>query len=466
MAAQVRRARAAVTGLAFVMASLLAAPVGAQSTPPQSRGPGLNLVRDAEIEQLIRDYTAPILKAAGLTKGSVEVLLVNESTYNAFVVSGTRMFIHTGLLMEAETPNEVIGVIAHETGHIAGNHLIRLREALARAQTMAGIAAVIGAGIVVAGATTNTPSAAQAGAAAGMAGAHVAQRTLLAYARTEEMTADRMAITFLERTGQSGAGMLKSFKRFADQVLLSARYTDPYVQTHPMPRERISQLEQLITASKFANAADPPAMVARHAMARAKLSGFTETANRIQRRYPAADTSLPARYARAIAAFRFGRPADAVRSIDGLIAEQPGNPFFHELKGQALLESGKAREAIAPLRRAVGLAPNQPLLRAMLGHALLETNDPGLLDEAIKELTVGVARETIGAGPAYRHLATAHARKGDQATADLMIAQGFFAEGQIDQAKGHAKRAQAQLKVGSPGWVKADDILSFKQPKL
>lgn len=459
-------ARLALMSLAVLAPLVTALPSAAQTTPPQNRGPGLNLVRDAEIEQLVRDYTAPILKAAGLTKGSVEVLLVNESTYNAFVASGTRMFIHTGLLLEAETPNEVIGVIAHETGHIAGNHLIRLREALARAQTMAGIAAVIGAGMVVAGAATNSPGAAQAGQAAGMAGAHVAQRTLLAYARTEELTADRMAMTFLERTGQSGAGMLKSFRRFADQVLLSARYTDPYIQTHPMPRERISQLEQLVAASKFSAAVDPPALVQRHQMARAKLSGFTESAARIQRRYPASDTSLPARYARAIAAYRFGQPAEAVRLIDALIAEQPGNPFFHELKGQALLESGRAREAVGPLRRAVGLAPNQALLRTMLGHALLETGDRALLDEAIKELTVGVARETIGAGPAYRHLATAHARRGDQATADLMIAQGLFAEGQIDQAKGHAKRAQAQLKVGTPGWLKADDILSFKQPKL
>lgn len=451
-------------GAALAMAAALALP--ALPAPAAAQAGKLPLIRDAEVEQLIRDYLAPILKAGGLNQGSVEVVLVNNRNYNAFVADGTRMFINTGVLVEADTPNEVIGVMAHETGHIVGGHLARLRDAIARAQTIAVIGGLLGIAGAVAGAATGSGNAAQGGFATAMASGAAAQRTLLAYQRTEELSADRAGITLLEKTGQSGRGMLKTFRRFADQMLISSRLADPYAQSHPMPRERISQLETLVEASKFAAAVDSPALQLRHDMMRAKLVAFLDGATGVARRWGAADQSMPARYARAILAYRFGNPVEAGRQIDALIQAQPNNPYFHELRGQALLESGRAREALAPLRRAVALAPNQPLIRAMLGQALVGTNDPAHVDEAIRELTVGIAREKLGAGAAYRQLAIAYARKGDTGMADLMIAQGLFAEGAIPDARAMANRAQANLKQGSPGWLRADDIISYKPPQL
>lgn len=450
---------------AAALAALLALPAAPPPATAQQGG-RLPLIRDAEIEQLVRDYAAPLLKAGGLNQGSVEIVLVNNRTYNAFVADGTRMFINTGVLVEAQTPNEVIGVLAHETGHIVGGHLARLRDAVARAQTIAVIGALLGIAGAVAGAASGSSSAAQGGFATAMASGSAAQRTLLAYQRTEELSADRAGLTLLEKTGQSGRGMLRTFRRFADQMLVSSRLADPYAQSHPMPRDRIAQLETLVEQSKFAAATDSPALQLRHDMMRAKLVAFLDGATGVARRWGAADQSMPARYARAILAYRFGNPVEAGRQIDALIAAEPGNPYFHELRGQALLESGRAREALAPLRRAVALAPGQPLIRVMLGQALVATNDKALLDEAIRELTVGIGRERLGAGGAYRQLAIAYGRKGDTGMADLMIAQGLFAEGAVAEARAMANRAQANLKQGSPGWLRADDIISYKPPQL
>lgn len=452
-----RTARLIAAGLALLLAAEPVAPALAQQAVPGS----IPLVRDAETETLLRDYAAPIFKAANVPSRGVEIILINEREYNAFVVDGTRMFMNVGVLIDAATPNEVIGVIAHETGHIAGSHMVRLREAMARAQTLAVIGAVLGAGAIAASAATRSRSGMDGGAAVFAGTAQIAQRSLLAYARTEEMSADRAAITYLEKTGQSGRGMLTTFKRFADQLLVKAASLDKYALTHPMPQERIAQLERLIETSKFADRKDPPELQARHDLMRAKLSAFTGNLRLIERLYPATDNGLPARYARAVLAYRFKNPADAIRQLDELIKVQPNNPYFWELRGQVLLEWGKPREALAPLRKAVSLAPNAGPIRSLLGQALVATEDKALTDEAIRELQSAVDRDKLDSG-SYRFLARAYAMKGDLPKADLMIAKGLFVAGDIQEARRYANRAQGNLKPGSPDWLRADDIVSYK----
>ena len=215
------------------------------STSAEAQRGRIKLVRDAETEELIRDYARPIFKAAGLKPGNIRIHLVNDPQMNAFVVDSKRMFINTGTIIISKTPNEVIGVLAHETGHIAGGHLIRLRQALRNAQTINVIGAVLGAGAAAAGAISGNADAARVGGAIISAAPGVAQRTFLNYARTEEIAADRAAIRYLEKTGQSAKGMLTTFERFADQALFSSQYVDPYILSHPLPRERISQIERL-----------------------------------------------------------------------------------------------------------------------------------------------------------------------------------------------------------------------------
>ncbi|MGE3989960.1 M48 family metalloprotease [Pseudorhodoplanes sp.] len=451
--------------LARVVAALVAVALACPPLPAaaQKRG-GLPLIRDAEIEQLMRDYTHPIFKVAGLSRANLKIVLINDRAFNAFVVDGRRIFVNTGALAESTTPNQIIGVMAHETGHIAGGHLSKLRQELANVQTAALVGMLLGAAALAAGAASgNAAGAGQAGMAAIHASQHAATRSLLSYQRAHEEAADRAAVKFLAATGQSAKGMYETFKRMADQSMFVARYADPYAQSHPMANERMAALTEIARTSPNWDKKDSPDLQARHDLMRAKLSGFMDAPQTVARRYPASDTSLAARYARAIATYRHSDIRAAIAQIDALIAIQPNNPYFHELKGQALLENGRAIDAIAPLRRAVSLAPDPTLIQIMLGQALVATNNPKLADEAITILRNGLAREPDTPN-GYQQLAMAYGRKGDIAQADLASAQAAFTRGDFKTARELAARAKTRLPVGSPGWVRADDIVAAKVP--
>jgi len=336
-----------------------------------------------------------------------------------------------------------------------------MRQEMANAQTQMILATVLGLGAVVAGAKSGASGASQIGMAALSGPQEMIRRSLLSYVRAQEEQADKAGVKFLTATGQSPKGMYDTFKRFADQTMFAARGADPYVQSHPMPAERVHALEELARTSPYWDKKDPPELQARHDLMRAKLAGFTDRPDTIARRYPPSDTSLPARYARAISAYRFSDLRNAVAQIDGLIAAQPHNAYFYELKGQALMEGGRGAEAVAPLRRAVALAPNAQLIRALLAQALIASNDAKHADEAIAILRdVLIHEKELVSG--YRELAMAYGRKGDLAQADLASAQASFATGDFKTARELAARAKTRLPTGSPGWVKADDIATYR----
>jgi predicted Zn-dependent protease len=459
-ASRTKRGKPAVA-FALAAALLLPAPAPAQ----QQGGPKLNVIRDAEIEELLRDYTKPILRAAKLGGQNVEVVLLGERSFNAFVADGRRIFVNVGALYDSETPNQIIGVLAHEAGHIAGGHLARLRDQIASAQTASIIAMLLALGAAAGGVAGNVQGLGQAMPGLVMGPQEMIRRSLLGYVRQQEEAADRAAVNFLNSTGQSTKGMLETFERFADETMFIARRVDPYTVSHPMPRERISQLQTLARQSPYFNKADPAELQFRHDMMRAKLSGFLDRPEQVVRRYPPTNNSVPARYARAISAYRHGNVNNAVAQIDALSDEMPNNPYLHELKGQAYLESGRARDAIAPLRRAVQLSDGSPLIRMMLGQALVQSGDKGLAEEAIAHLRQSLSQEPT-ASLGYRQLAIALGRKGDQANADLASAQASFNEGEFATARQLAARAQRGLPKGSPGWLKAEDIVKYKPPQL
>jgi predicted Zn-dependent protease len=422
---------------------------------------GVPLIRDAEIEQLLRDYSQPVLRSAGLAQQSVRVVIIHDRTFNAFVMDGRRIFMNAGMLMEATTPNQVIGVLAHETGHIAGGHLSRLREQFAHAQTQSIIAMILGVGAMVAagrsGGDMGNPAAAILGPQEAI------RRSLLSYVRSQEEQADRAGVKYLTASGQSPRGMYETFKKLADQVLFMAQGADPYTQSHPMPNERVIALEALAKSSPTWEKKDSAELQLRHDLARAKLFGFLDRRDAVARRYPASDQSLPARYARAIAAYRHSDLRGAIAQIDSLIEVQPNNPYFHELKGQAFLEGGRPAEALAPLRRAVQLAPQPAVIQVMLAQALNASKDASNAEEAVRLLRAALAREPE-LPEAYAQLAMAYGRKGDLAQADLASAQAAFNRGDVKTARQLAGRAKSRFPVGSPGWVKADDIVSYKSP--
>ena len=456
---KVRPVRPASRAVAFAAAAAVALG-GAPARAQTGSSAGIPMIRDAEIEQLLRDYTQPILRVAGLSQQNVQVVIINDKSFNAFVMDAHRIFVNSGALMQATTPNQLIGVFAHETGHIVGGHLSKMRQELANAQTAAIVAMLLGIGAMVAGSRSSNGMG-NAGAAIVSAPQSYLQHTLLAYQRAQEEQADRTGVRFLTMTGQSAKGMYDTFKRFADEMMFSASYIDPYAQNHPMPAERMTALAELVK-TQYWDKKDPPELQFRHNMMRAKLYGFTERPDAVLRHYPSSDTSIPARYARAISAYRFGDLRAAIAQIDGLIEAMPNYPYFHELKGQALLEGAHPAEAIAPLRRAVELAPNPALVQIMLAQALVATNNVKMADAAVPLLRAAITKEPES-GDAYEQLAMAYGRKGDIADADLASAQAAFARGDNKTARELAARAKMRFPVGSPGWVRADDIVAFNK---
>jgi predicted Zn-dependent protease len=445
---------ALMTAAALAIAPMAAVAQGNKGPP---------VLRDTETEQLLREYTRPILRAAGLEKQNIQMVIINQGVFNAFVADGRRIFVNYGAIMQSETPNQIIGVMAHETGHLAGGHLAKMREQMAQAQTQMIIAMLLGAGAMVAGAQGGGSNSglANAGAAMFSAPGEMIRRNLLSYVRQQEENADKAGVKFLTTTGQSARGMYETFKRFTDESLFAARGSDPYVQSHPMPAQRVAALEELARSSPYWDKKDDPALQLRHDMVRAKISAFMERQETVYRRYPLSNNSLTSRYAHAISTYLHGDLRSALSQIDALIQQQPNNPYFHEVRGQALLEGGKPQEAIAPLRKAVALSNNSPLIEMLLGQALVATGNNAYTDEAIAILRAAVARE--GEAPiGYMQLAMAYGRKGDYAQADLASAQAAYLRGDSKTARDLASRAKTRFAIGTPGWVKADDIVSAK----
>ncbi|MFC5386907.1 M48 family metalloprotease [Aquamicrobium segne] len=429
------------------------------STCAQGFAQGIPVVRDAEIEALVRDYSRPIFNAAGLSKSGIQIVLVNDKSFNAFV-AGRRMFINTGALMQAETPNEIIGVIAHEAGHLAGGHQQRLRDQIARSQTMAIIAGLLGAGAIVAGGATDNRGLAGAGIGLATGGSEAARRSLLSYQRGEEMAADRSAITYLDKTGQSGRGMLTTFQRFQSALSLSGARVDPYRISHPMPQDRISNLQTLIQKSPNYNKTDSAALQQRHDMARFKIAAYTQGQAAVSRMMSKSRGSLAAQYGDAQLTYLNGNLRSAQSKTDALLKAQPKNPYFHELRGDILMKAGRPKEAVNAYGKAIQYdQAKSGLLPVMQGQALLAIGTPDAVKQAIAQINKGLARDRENIS-AYRYLAQAYGMTGNVAEAELATAEGHYYSARYRDAAIFAARAQTRLKPKSPAWMRAQDIIN------
>ncbi len=452
--AYARQVLAILCAIQLVLAPLNIAAAQSRSLP---------IVRDAEIEALVRDYARPIFKAAGLSRSGIDIILVNDQSFNAFV-AGRRLFVNTGALMTAETPNEIIGVFAHEAGHLAGGHQDRLREQLMRAETIAIVSMLLGVGASVAGAATNSGALANAGGGIAAGGTEIAKRGLLGYQRTEEITADRSALEYLRNTKQSPKGMIVTFERFASALSLSGSRTDPYKLSHPLPRERIANLSTLAEASPYYDKLDPPELQLRHDMARAKIAAYTQGQAAVSRMFAKNSHSMAARYGDAISTFLYGNPAAALKKIDDLIGEAPKNPYLHELRGDILIKSNKTDAAAKAYETATRLDPEKSgLLQAGYGQALVASGEPESLKKAVAVLKKAITADSENPA-SYMMLAHAQGRLGNIAEAELATAESHFYSGQFQEAKIFATRAQMKMKRGSPGWLRASDIIDFKVP--
>ncbi len=438
----------------FCLALLALAPAVAA----QAQGQRLNLIRDAEIENTIRTFVTPIWKAAGLDPSAVEIMIVQDNSLNAFVAGGQRIFIHTGLIMRTETPNQLIGVLAHETGHIAGGHLARMQEELSNLSTMQILESLIGAGIMAGGAASGGGAGRSP---TGPAGAPVSGSLLafLHYSQTQESSADQASISYLQRTQQSPKGSLE-FLRFLqkeERMLIGRR--DPYLTTHPLTPERISIFEEALARSPYANTPDTPAFLDMHHRMVAKLMGFITPATALQR-FSEADRSVPARYARAIALYRSGALGSALLTLDGLLKESPNDPYFHELRGQMLFENGKIGESIVSYRRAAQLLPGVGVVKIDFARALLESNQPDADREAVRNLEQAAQTES-GSFDLWRLLASGYSKLNNPGMTSLARAEMAIIRGNRAEAQSHAAAAERQLTAGTPAWQRAQDIKAY-----
>ncbi|MFT6462574.1 M48 family metalloprotease [Maricaulis maris] len=417
---------------------------------------GQSLIRDTEIEHMLRDYADPILVAAGLQPADVDMYIVADPSLNAFVTGGQNIFLHTGIILESGTPNQLKGVIAHETGHIAGAHLARVNDGIAAAQAPMYVS--LGLGVLAA-------LAGEGGAAGALLASsqQFGALSFMTYSRAQEASADQAGLQFMEATGQSAQGLVQFFERFRYQEVMSNARRYPYFRSHPLSSERIANLRGGATESPYYETPDGPEELARLQRIQGKIYGFLAEPEFVFYRYPESDQSLPARYARAVAYYHDARLERALEEIASLLAEEPENPYFHELHAQMLFESGRPGQAIAPNRRSVELEPTAPLLRINLATSLIATDDPDHLEEASQNLRVALDIEPDN-GFAWYQLSIVHERNGDTALAQLAIAEQSYAAGNRQRAHQFASRARTALEIGTPAWVRATEIESVSLP--
>ena len=429
--------------LAFLAATMLMVqPVAAQS-----------VLRDAETEQFLNDIAAPLVDAAGLEPGNVDIILINDPTINAFVAGGQAVYIHSGLIEAADTAEEVQGVIAHELGHITGGHILRYGEGAAAASKISLLSLLAGVGAALAG-------AGDAAMGVMMAGQRAALGKFLAFTRTQESSADAAGAQYLSDAGISGRGSLAFFGKLLNQEYRYARSQDDeatFTRTHPLSGDRIATLREVYTKDAAWQAPANTDHQRRFERVKAKLSGYISKPETTLRNYPESDNTIPALYARAYAFHKNARVDRALDAADTLLSVDPQDPYFLELKGQVLLESGRPEEALEPLRRATALTNAEPLIASMFGHALIATEDKVHFEEAENVLRAAVGRDRRNPFAWYQ-LGVVYAARGDMARARLASAEQQVMSGQYALAIRSAGFAESGLPSGSPDWLRAQDI--------
>lgn len=441
--------------LARLIACLAALALTAQPAAAQS------ILRDAETEALLQDMVDPLAEAAGLRRGAVEVVLINDSSLNAFVAGGQRIYIHSGLINSADDANQVQGVLAHELGHITGGHIIRYGEGISKATNITILSMLVGVAAALAGAGD---------AAMGVMamGQQAALGSFLAFTRAQESSADAAGATYLAEAGISGRGSLEFFKKLQNLEFRYGYSQDDdaaYARTHPLSGDRIATLREDYVRDPAWDKPPDPEIERRFQRIKGKLYGYLARPEETLRRFPEHMTGEPARYARAYAYHKQAKIEEALKETDALLAMEPQDPYFLELKGQVLLESGRPDEALEHLRRATDLTGNDPLIAGTFGHALVATEEKAHLEEAERVLRAAVGRDRENPFAWYQ-LGMVYAARGDTPRARLASAEQQIMSGRPGEALRSAEAAEAALSPGTPDWLRAQDIAMQARAQL
>lgn len=411
------------------------------------------VLRDAETERLLQDLVDPLAEAAGLQRGAVDVVLVSDSSINAFVAGGQRIYVHSGLINAADSANEVQGVLAHELGHITGGHIISLYDGYGKAAKISLLSTLVGIAAALAG-------GGEAAMGAMALGQQVAMSNFLSFNRAQESSADAAGAQYLSAAGITGKGSLEFFKKLQNMEFRYARRQDDeaaFARTHPLSGDRIARLEADYRADPAWDRPPDAEQQARFERIKAKLYGYLATPAQTLNAYPTYMQGVPARYARAYAYHKDARVKEALDEVNALVASDPDDPYFLELKGQILLESGRPKEALASLRQAAELSGNAPLIASTLGHALLATEDKSHLEEAEQVLRAAVGRDRENPFAWYQ-LGMVYGARGDIPRAQLASAEQQIMTGRPREALQNAEAAARGLPHGSTDWIRAGDV--------
>ena len=439
--------------LRAVVAIVIAITLSVQPAIAQS------VLRDAETEAFFDEISEPLIRVAGLDPANVDVVLINDKSINAFVAGGQTVYLHSGLIETAVSANEVQGVIAHELGHIEGGHVVRFSEGTSAASGISIATLILAAAAIAAG-------AGEAGMGILAAGQQAALGKFLAFTRAQEGVADTSGSRYLSAAGITGKGSIGFFKKLQNfEFRLGIPQEDSYGRTHPLSGERISVLEDAYKADPAWDKPLNQKWEAGFKRVKAKLSGYLADPNATLRDYPESDLSVPARYARAYAWHKAAYPQKALAEASSLVSTQTDDPYFLELYGQILLESGRPADAIEPLRKAVKLTGNQPLIAAIFGHALIATEDRTNLAEATQVLKAAVSKDNQNPFAWYQ-LGVVYAQQGDTPRAALASAERYLMEGAPQFALPNAQEAMAGLPEYSPDWIRAQDINLVAEARL
>ncbi|MEH6756474.1 MAG: M48 family metalloprotease [Parasphingorhabdus sp.] len=422
------------------MIAIAVQPVAAQS-----------ILRDAETEALFSDMVAPLVKVSELDAKDVDVVLINSSEINAFVAGGQRIFFYSGTIEAADSAVEIQGIMAHELGHITGGHVIRFNEGVKTATGITILSLILGAAAIAAG-------AGDAGAGILAAGQQAATGKFLAFSRIQERSADSAGARYLSGAGITGRGSIDFFKKLQNyEFRLGIPQEDSYGRTHPLSGERVTLLRDVYQADPAWDAVPDPDIERRFQRVKAKLLGFTSEPATTLRKYPESDQSIPARYARAYAWHKSAYPDRALLEVDNLLKDEPNDPYFLELRGQIMLESGRPADAIASLRKAVQLTNNQPLIASLFGHALIATEDDSHFEEAQRVLKAAVAKDNENPFAWYQ-LGVVYSHQGDTARAQLATAESALLQRNYSSAIRSSQIAMAGIQENTPEWIRAQDI--------
>lgn len=453
-----QRMKSPVSRFARMMMLALMLVVAAWQPAAAQDDSGPQILRDTETEALFHDMSVPLIRAAGLDPNSVKVVLLGDPEINAFVSQGQTVYLQSGLIDAADNINQVQGVVAHELGHVVAGDAIRSSEGEHQAVGITILTLLLGVAAVAAGAP-------DAGMGVMMAGQRAAIGELMAFTRVQEATADATGSRLLSKAGISGKGMLEFFAKLQNQEYRLAIYSkDSFDRDHPLSSERIQALQQKLQNDPAWNKPTDPNLEARFERVKAKLLGYVNPRQAVLK-YPESDQSIPAHYARAYAYHLSGFPDKAQAEADKLLAADPHDPYFLEVKGQILLEDGKVKDAIPPLREAVQRSGNAPMIAAMLGHALVETNDPKNFDEAKQILKVAVNRDNEDPFAWYQ-LGVIYDREGDQPRASLATAERNNLQGDPKLALASAQMAMKGIPPGTPDYLRAQDIAMVSRAEL